>query len=249
MMDKVLSIAICDDETVALDIISAAVKKVFLSHDVEVRVESFLHPTDLLASLQNNAYSLIFLDINMAGIDGISLGKKMVSEEVESDIVFVSSNNSRVFDTFEVNPFGFVRKDNFIKDISSVIDRYIKQRMTKSDSVLRFELRNRKGLVMINVSLLKYVECLRNEQVFYMDGKDNCSVFLRMKTLEVQLCLFGFIRIHKGYLVNCSYISRFDNSSVTLSSGEKLPVGRSKHAAALEQYLDYIRKNGISIIE
>ena len=118
-----------------------------------------------------------------------------------------------------------------------------------SDSVLRFELRNRGGLVSVNVAILKYVECLRNEQVFYMDGKDNYSVFLRMKTLEEQLSPFGFIRIHKGYLVNCRYIARFDNNSVILSSGEQLPVGRSKHATALEQYLEFIRKNGIAIIE
>ena len=101
-----------------------------------------------------------------------------------SDIVFVSSNTSRVFETFEVNPFGFVRKDNFIKDISGVIDRYVKQKMSKPESVLRFELRNRGGLVTVNVAVLKYVECLRNEQVFHMDGKENYSVFLRMKTLE-----------------------------------------------------------------
>ena len=248
-MDKVIGVAVCDDEAVALDIISAAVKKVFLTHDVEARVESFSRPADLLAALQNNTYSLIFLDINMAGIDDISLGKKLLLRGTGSDIVFVSSNTSRVFETFEVNPFGFVRKDNFIKDISGVIDRYVKQKMSKPESVLRFELRNRGGLVTVNVAVLKYVECLRNEQVFHMDGKENYSVFLRMKTLEEQLTPFGFIRIHKGYLVNCRYISRFDNSSVTLSTGEELPVGRSKHAAALEQYLDYIRKNCIPIIE
>lgn len=247
-MDKTLNIAVCDDESVALDIITAAIKKVFLSHDVEARIESFSRPADLLSALQNNAYSLIFLDINMTGIDGISLGKKLLLRGVDSDIVFVSSNTDRVFETFEVNPFGFVRKDNFIKDISGVIDRYIKQKMSKTDSALRFELRNRGGLVTVNVAVLKYVECLRNEQVLYMDGKENYSVFLRMKILEEQLTSFGFIRIHKGYLVNSRYITRFDNSSVTLSSGEELPVGRSKHSAALEQYLDYIHKNGISII-
>ena len=69
-----------------------------------------------------------------------------------------------------------------------------------------------------------------------------------MKTLEEQLIPFGFIRIHNGYLVNCHYIARFDNSSVTLSSWEVLPVGRSKHGEALEAYMEFIRKSGISII-
>lgn len=247
-MEKNLTVAVCDDEAPALDIISASVKKVFATHGVEAQVDVFRRPADLWAAVQKQTYNLLFLDINMEGIDGIRLGKKIASRGAAPDIVFVSSNTGRVFETFDVNPFGFVRKDNFLKDISGVIERYVKQKLAKPNSFLRFELRGRGGLITVNVAVVKYVECLRNEQVFHMDGKDSCSIFSRMKTLEEQLSPFGFIRIHKGYMVNCRYITRFDNSSVTLSSGEELPVGRSKHAEALEQYLEFIHNNGISII-
>ena len=247
-MEKTLTVAVCDDEDLALDIISAAVTRVFSTHGVEAQIDLFRRPADLWNALKERTYRLLFLDINMDSIDGIRLGKKIVSHGADLDIVYVSSNTGRVFETFDVNAFGFVRKDNFLKDISGVIERYVRQRLDKADPFLRFELRNRSGLATVNVSLLKYVECLRNEQIFHLDGKENCSVFSRMKTLEEQLIPFGFIRIHKGYLVNCHYIARFDNSSVTLSSGEVLPVGRSKHGEALEAYMEFIRKSGISII-
>ena len=224
-MEKTLTVAVCDDEELALNIISAAVKKVFSTHGVEAQIDVFRRPAELWEALQKQAYRLLFLDINMEGVDGIRFGKEIITHGTAPDIIYVSSNTDRVFETFDVNEFGFVRKDNFLKDISGVIDRYV-----------------------INVALLKYIECLRNEQVFHLDGKEDCSVFSRMKTLEEQLIPFGFIRIHKGYLVNCHYIVRFDNNSVTLSSGEELPVGRSKHAEALEAYLEFIRKSGSSVI-
>lgn len=247
-MQKTLTVAVCDDEAVALDIILASVKKVFATHGVDARIDAFRRPAELWAALQQQSYRLLFLDIRMEGVDGISLGKKIVHHGTPPDIVFVSSNTDRVFETFDVNPFGFVRKDNFLKDLAGVIDRYVKQKMSKSSSFLRFELRGRGGLVTVDVSSLKYVECVRNEQLFHIEGRDTISVFSRMKMLEEQLTPFGFVRIHKGYLVNCRYIIRFDSPSVTLSSGEKLPVGRSKHDEALDAYLEFIHKNGISII-
>ncbi len=247
-MEKTLTVAVCDDEELALNIISAAVKKVFSTHGVEAQIDVFRRPAELWEALQKQAYRLLFLDINMEGVDGIRFGKEIITHGTAPDIIYVSSNTDRVFETFDVNAFGFVRKDNFLKDISGVIDRYVKQKLSQVNSFLRFELHNRGGLVTVNVALLKYIECLRNEQVFHLDGKEDCSVFSRMKTLEEQLIPFGFIRIHKGYLVNCHYIVRFDNNSVTLSSGEELPVGRSKHAEALEAYLEFIRKSGSSVI-
>lgn len=247
-MDKTLTVAVCDDEAPALDIISASVKKVFSTHGVEAQIDVFGRPADLWAALQKQTYRLLFLDINMEGMDGIRLGKKIAQSAAPPDIVFVSSNTDRVFESFDVNPFGFVRKDNFLKDLSGVIARYVKQKLSQGSSFLRIELRDRGGLVTVDVSRLKYVECLRNAQIFRMDGGEDRSIFSRMKMLEEQLIPFGFVRIHKGYLVNCRYISRFDNASVTLSTGEELPVGRSKHAEALEAYLEFIHSNGISII-
>ena len=46
----------------------------------------------------------------------------------------------------------------------------------------------------------------------------------------------------------CAYIKRFDTNCITLTTGEVLPIGRSKHTEFMEKYLEYIHKNGISII-
>ena len=195
-MDKTLTVAVCDDEAPALDIISASVKKVFSTHGVEAQIEVFGRPADLWAALQKQTYRLLFLDINMEGMDGIRLGKKIAQSAAPPDIVFVSSNTDRVFESFDVNPFGFVRKDNFLKDLSGVIARYVKQKLSQGSSFLRFELRDRGGLVTVDVSRLKYVECLRNAQSFCMDGGEDRSIFSRMKMLEEQLIPFGLSLIH-----------------------------------------------------
>ena len=243
-----LFIGICDDEKIALDIISGAVQKAFASYESETHIDLFSEPSDLWNALAKQTYDLIFLDINMKEMNGIELGRRMLSLQSKPDIVYVSNNTERVFETFEVNPFGFVRKDKFFTDIAGVIERYMSKIKQEKRRLLRFELHDRGGLIALDASYLKYVECLRNEQILYMDGQENKSIRSRMQKLEEMLVPYGFLRIHKGYLVNCRYIKRFDKNTVTLGTGEELPVGRSKHAESMDEYMKYIRKNGISII-
>lgn len=244
-----ITVAVCDDEEHTLDIISASVKKVFASHNVDAEVHSYKSASLLWAGLHEQSFGLLFLDINMPNTDGIAIGRKICGMKDKPDIIFVSSNSDRVFDTFAVNPFGFVRKANFIKDIASVIERYVAEKAKDAaPPLVRLELKERGKLVTLNASLIKYAECLRNEQVLYMDGQDDVVLRSRMTVLESELIKHDFIRIHKGYIVNCAYVKRFDGNSVTLTTGETLPVGRSKHNEAMDTYLEYIHKNGISII-
>ena len=183
-MKKRLNIAVCDDELKTLDIIIATVEKCFSSHDIETDIDGFRTPDELWQTLGKQSYNLVFLDINMPDTDGVALGKKISELTNRPDIIFVSSNTDRVFDTFVVNPFGFVRKSEFLKDVASVIDRYVAKRSDEPRTLLRFDMKDRGGLVALDVSQLKYVECLRNEQMFYMDGLEDRTVRSRMEELE-----------------------------------------------------------------
>lgn len=247
-MDKFLNVAVLDDEKAALDIVSASVKKMFSSEGVITEPDSFTNARDLWKALNAKNYDLLFLDIKMPGIDGIEFAKKIVGHSPAPDIIFCSSNSDKVFDSFAVPLFGFVRKSNFVKDLTGVISRYVKYKFSKDETILRFEIKNKSGYLSIDLKKLKYVECVRNKQILYLDGQEAKETYSTMTQFEEVLLTNGFIRIHKGYLVNCRYIRRFDTNTVTLLTGEELPVGRSKHDEALNAYLSFIHKNGVSVI-
>lgn len=247
-MQSKLNIAICDDEENALDIICGSVKKVFASHGIEVFADTYKSAGELLQAVQTDKYKLVFLDINMPGMDGITLGKRIAATKQKPDIVFISSNSNRVFETFAVQPFGFVRKENFFADVSGVISRYVAKLQKAEEPYLQFELKQQGSYVSVNVAALEYVECFKNMQILHISENETKTVYSRMSVIEELLAGHDFIRIHKGYLVNCRFIKRFDRNSVIMTTGTELPVGRSKHDGALNAYLEYIHKNGISII-
>ncbi len=245
---KTPKIAICDDEANALDIIDGSVRKVFSSYHIDIAPDRFKSAEELLKAMRDSRYDLVFLDINMPKMDGIALGKRISAMEDKPLIIFISSNSNRVFETFSIRPFGFVRKQDFFSDISGAIGRYVAEMQKTEEPDLQFELKQRGSYLSVNATALKYIECFKNMQILHIADGENKTVYSRMSVFENILATHDFIRVHKGYIVSCRYIRRFERCSVILKTGEELPVGRSKHDAALAAYLEYIRKNGITII-
>ena len=245
-MSERLKIAICDDETRAVSIISASVTSIFAEHGIPVQLETFLHPGDLVERLMSRAFDLVFLDINMPGMDGVEMGKLLNSKASDTEIIFCSSQLDRVYDTFQVHPFGFVRKNRFMDDIAELISRYIEYRKTSAnndDETISFK--DGQGIISINIQSLKYIESARNTQTLYFDGAEEPRrIYSSMDALEKALKEHDYIRIHKGFLVSCRYIKRIDAKGCDLTTGETLPVGRSYHRVAMESYLGYAQIHG-----
>ena len=69
----------------------------------------------------------------------------------------------------------------------------------------------------------------------------------RMQKLEEELTPHGFLRVHKGYLVNFSAIDRFGGDELVLTSGTSIPISRSKVREVREKYLQLSRENGVML--
>lgn len=235
MADRIKT-AICDDEPRAISIISGAVESTLRDMGAEPAVETFLGPEELLDKLKTRTFDLIFLDISMPKKDGIELGRELKERGSTAAIVFVSSRTDRMFDTFAVQPFGFVRKNRFLDDLGDVLSRYLaSRRADDGGNVVRF--RDGQGTLSIDIGRVKYIENVRNAQVFHFEDGEEHRLYSRMETLEEELKKYGFIRIHKGYLAQTRFIRRFDKTAVTLTTGEELPIGRSRQKEAMEEYL------------
>lgn len=244
-MEK-LKIAVCDDEARALSIVSSSVRGVFQDMGIDILLETFLGPMELLERVKVRTFDLIFMDISMPRIDGIKLGKTIHSLGSTANIVFVSNCTDRMFDAFSAEPFGFVRKDHFMRDINEVITRFAERTDCKDKDIVCFK--DGHGAVSIDISQVKYIECVRNVQILYFENGNTHKTYSRMETLEQELDKFGFIRIHRGYLANCKYVVRFDIKSLVLTTGEEIPIGRSYHQKAKKDYLAYVGQSGMSFI-
>ncbi len=237
-----IKMALCDDDIHALPIIAGAADSAFRAKGIQPEIVRFTSGKDLLEAMEKVRFQIVLLDIEMPGLDGISVGRQIRDRSDNTPIIFVSECESRVFESFLIQPLGFVRKSNFLNDIAAVADLYIKTCLQETNSeYLEFTTRN--GILTLKSKQIRYIEGSRNYQMLYTTANpDPIEVKMTMEKLESLTESQGFMRVHKGYLVNYRYIQRIQSNSLTLQDGTAIPIGRSKMGEVKLKYLSLIGK-------
>jgi len=228
-----------------LEISSGAIVGAFKSHDIEVTVTKFNSPRAFLNEHKKSEFSLYFFDIDMPEMSGVDVALELRKRKDRHDIIFVSSLNEKVFECFAAFPFGFVRKDRYLEDLTNVIKLYVETKYQKKETGKMLEIKSKGETIFLDIGKILYAEGNKNYQVIHRsDLSETYEIRIPMAQLEEKLAEDGFIRIHKGFLVNYRYIRKFSSDSVILSNEEVLPLGRQKKEEVMKLYLKYSRNSG-----
>lgn len=235
-----IKIALCDDDARALPVIAGAAESAFRAGGIQPRIYQYRSGKELLSAMEQTCFHIILLDIEMPGMDGIAIGKELRKRKDDTKIIYVSECENRVFESFLVQPLGFVRKSNFLNDIAAMVDLYITT-STQEQGGQYLDFTTRNGLLTMKSHQVRYIEGSRNYQLLYLEGKsDPVEIKMTMNALEEMTQPCGFIRVHKGYLVNYLYIQRLCGDHLILQDGTELPIGRSKTGEVKLKYLNLI---------
>jgi len=227
-----MKIAICDDE-------KNFVKKIYeyLRQQPDCTVECFLSPSALLKKYEaGEQYDVLFLDVLMKPINGMSLAKKIRNYDSRAIIVFLTAYVEYAPAGYEVNAFRYLLKPISLNDLLQVM-KDIRYQLTNSFKVL---LKTPQCELIVHTDDILYLEANNKDStVFY----ETDSVTLR-KGLNELSSLFPptlFFRIHRKYVVNLSRVRELDEEHVTLDCGKTLPVSRRKSREfrdALQTYIE-----------
>ena len=246
-MEQIIKIAILDDEKSTLEIIENITKTIFADKNLSTCIETFLEPKSLLEVLAKERMDLIFLDIELNKEDGIEVAKEISNMGIDTKIVFISSHEERVFDSLKTHPYGFVRKSNFVKDFTFVINSYLSESDTKeTEHKLVLKGKNTRSLDIKNVT---YIESDGKYQIIHLTNP-NSTITVRenMNDFENELTSQVFIRTHKCYLVNSEYIKVINNEDVTLKDDTKLIISKRKAQDIRNKYLTILKNKKQAIV-
>ncbi|MEG0034890.1 MAG: LytTR family DNA-binding domain-containing protein [Bacilli bacterium] len=202
-------------------------------------LESFIKDVVLIINKYNVQYSIIsnpileeivltqesqvfFLDIEMPQINGLELGKILRKKYPDCIIIYISSHDSYVFDSFESKPYGFIQKEKYHSRTFETLARYFNDFL--SEFVFKFnnvEIKLRHRDIIYVRKFTNNIEIVTSKKVF----KYRTSLeFIENKLSENTN---AFVRIHKSLIVNMEQIQKFDKNLIYLYNGEKLIVSRN----------------------
>jgi len=220
---KKLSCIVVDDEPVARKILREFIAQVpFI--DMQGEFESAMKAETFL---KNNATDIIFLDIEMPKVSGLQLLEKM---DVEALVIITTAFPKYALEGYELDIIDYLLKPiafgRFLKAVQKAKDYYqMRHTATATLQPSYIFVKSDKRIEKIELADILYVESTGNYVTIYTESK-KIIAYLTMKSIEPQLPLNEFIKIHQSYLVNCSKIDAIEGNEIKIDS-RSLPISRN----------------------
>ena len=226
-------IAICDDEERYRIELKTILNKLLINADLNI--DTFDDGNILADAFAASPYDLVFLDIEMPAVDGITLAKKIRARSENVFIVFLTSHIEYALEGYEVNALRYLTKPVDIEKLKEVI-RYVQEKQGSSRQII---IKEDGEEILIDINDVIYMESM-NQNVRIVTAKGEHVIRYNIGDFEEQLKNDGFFRIHRGYLISLSKVKKLSGNDVILDGGETLPVSRSNVKPLKEALYTYV---------
>ena len=233
-------IAICDDERAFLAKMEAMLTAELAKNDVgDFEIDMFTSAAELLALEESlSKYSIMFLDINMEEMDGLELAGRIRTYDPDLFIVFVTAFIDYAPEGYKHGALRYILKDMLDVMLPECIEAILRRlRLLSGRIVLPFL----EGQTEISLGKLYYIESRKHKLYFHIPnhGDGRLSMYGKLDDIEEQVKDYGFLRIHKSYLVNMQYIVKVSAYEALLTGGDTLPIPRERYKAVRDRLFEY----------
>lgn len=179
---------------------------------------------------------LLFMDIEMQELDGISAGHFLRHRQTDEDvqIIYTSSNSTYAMQLFENRPFDFLLKPFREETFGVVMDRYLGYRMHGADF---FHFITKRSTMTLRIGDIIYFETQRNRLLVHT-ATASYECYGKLDEVIGRAFASRFLRIHKSFYVNYAFIETLTAEEVRLTTGQVLQVSRSCRQEVLNQMSD-----------
>lgn len=226
------NIAIVDDDKTQSEYIKNIVSVWASESNIAVAISVFGSAEAFLFDEANQ--NILLLDIEMPGMGGIELAKRIREHNETAPIVFITGYSDYIAEGYDVSALHYLLKPIDKAKLYSVLDKAIKQ-IGRNEKILNLDVSGERFLVPLHE--IKYIEVSGNYVTVH--AKQDFKVKKTLGELETLLDE-RFTRTGRSFIVNLGFVRRITKTDVFLSSGESVPLSRGMYDSVNRAIIDKV---------
>ena len=236
-----MKIAIVDDEINEQEILKKYIREWADAKQELVEISCFDSGESFLFSWEDDKdFSLLILDIEMGGINGLDLAKKIRVEDKQLPVMFVTGYDEYMQYGYDVSALHYLIKPVHKERLFMVLDKLA---VSKTEEIKALVLYREDGVRRIQIRNILYVEADGHGSIMHT-ADEVISLKESFGEIEKQVIATGeIIKCHRAYLVNLRFISAIQNSDIILDNSERLPVSRNQMKKVQQEFLKYYKNS------
>lgn len=230
-----LQLAVCDDEKVFRSDLRKILGTELELCGIDYHISEFTSGEELIAGMEKADCQILFLDIEMKGIDGVEAARRLRETKRQMEIVFVTSYADFVFQGYEVRALNYILKPYEPEKIAAVLHTALEALDIEAEKY--YVIDQRGGSIRVPLSSVKYFSSDRRT-VHAVTTEQEYTFYEKLSDLETKLP-DTFVRIHNRYLVHLKYLEAVRQNTAVVD-GEELPVSRSRKSGLSIAFAKYM---------
>jgi len=229
---KNISCLIVDDEAIARDIITTHLSKIA---NITV-IASCSNALEAFNAINNHKIDLVFLDINMPEISGISFAKS-INKDIK--IIFTTAYRDYAVEGFELQAVDYLLKpisfERLLKAVNTYFEVYSESKNNTVQKTVNNDfmfVRSDRRMLKVDFKDIVYIESYSDYIKIHL-ANETIVTRETISAIEVKLPKNTFIRIHRSFIVALHKISSFTNEQIVIQN-KSLTISRSYKAKVLE---------------
>ena len=230
-----LIIAVCDDDPIDRAKISDTIQTYFQDQQINGTIFTYDSADKLNSVIESKQirFDIIFLDIIMDGMDGMTYARCIRQRDKLVKIVFLTSSTEYVYEGYEVNASGYlVKPPNEVKIIE-----ILKKTIAQIEDIAKESIFITNGSVTqrILLSNIRYIESQKNQvKLVLVELDEIITIYIKLDEFEQLYPSKMWIRAHKSYIVNFLYIEQYASDKFVLRDSTVIPISRTYKDKARE---------------
>ena len=244
-----ISAILIDDEKSSLLSLEFEISEYCPEVEVIAKCQS---PSEGLRQIQKLKPDLVFLDIEMPGMNGFELLQSI--GEIDFDVIFVTAYDQFAVQAFEFNAVDYllkpVRKTKLVQAVSKVLEHTNRHftndqlealvnnvSLQASTGIEKIALPTSEGYEFVHINNILYLKAESNYTWVYLESNRKYLIAKTLKEMSSMISFPQFFRAHKSYLVNINHVARYvrgQGGYLVLDNGEQISVARGQKDALLK---------------